>query len=74
MYIYIHTFDYGDIFYDKPNNENFQNKLEKLQYRACFTITGAMQGISRAKKLVQFLLIFGFLLFKFSFKISINLY
>ena len=23
--------DYGDILYDKPNNENFQNKLEKVQ-------------------------------------------
>ena len=21
---------YGDILYDKPNNENFQNKIEKL--------------------------------------------
>ena len=28
--------DYGDILYDKPDNENFQNKLEKVQYRACF--------------------------------------
>ena len=26
--------DYGDILYDKPNNENFQNKMEKVQYRA----------------------------------------
>ena len=34
--------DYGDILYDKPNNENFQNKLEKVQYRACLTITGAI--------------------------------
>ena len=23
--------DYGDILYDKPENENFQNKLEKVQ-------------------------------------------
>ena len=22
--------DYGDILYDKPENENFQNKLEKV--------------------------------------------
>ena len=23
--------DFGDILYDKPNNENFQNKMEKVQ-------------------------------------------
>ena len=23
--------DYGDILYNKPENENFQNKLEKVQ-------------------------------------------
>ena len=41
--------DYGDILYDKPNIENFQNKLEKIQYRACLAITGAIQGTSRIK-------------------------
>ena len=41
--------DYGDISYDKPNNGNFQNKLEKVQYRACLAITGAIQGTSRIK-------------------------
>ena len=41
--------DYGDILYDKPNNENFQNKLENVQYRACLEITGAIQGTSRIK-------------------------
>ena len=25
--------EYGDILYDKPNNENFQNKTEKVQYK-----------------------------------------
>ena len=30
--------DYGDILYDKPENENFQNKLEKVQCRACLAI------------------------------------
>ena len=39
--------DYGNILYDKPNNENFQNKLEKVQYKACLAITGAIQGASR---------------------------
>ena len=41
--------DDGDILYDKPNNENFQNKIEKVQYRACLAITGALQGTSREK-------------------------
>ena len=36
--------NYGDILYDKPNNENFQNKLEKVQYRTCLAKTGAIQG------------------------------
>ena len=41
--------DYGDIVYDKRNNENFQNELEKVQYGACLAITGALQGTSRTK-------------------------
>ena len=41
--------EYGDILYDKPENENFQNKLEKVQYRACLAITGAIQGTPRQK-------------------------
>ena len=41
--------DYGDILYHKSENENFQNKLEKVQYRACLAITGAIQGTSRQK-------------------------
>ena len=41
--------DYHDILYDKPSNENFQNKIEKNQYRACLAITGAIQGISSEK-------------------------
>ena len=40
---------YGDILYDKSNNEHFQNKLEKVQYRAFFAITGRIQGTSRTK-------------------------
>ena len=38
---------YGDILYDNPNNKNFQSKLEKVQYRACLAITGAIKGFSR---------------------------
>ena len=41
--------DYGDILCDKPNNEIFQNKLEKVQYRAYLAITGTVQGTSRTK-------------------------
>ena len=41
--------DYGDILYDKPGNQNFQNKLEIVQYKACLAITGAIQGTSRQK-------------------------
>ena len=39
--------DYGDILYCKPNNENFQNKLQKVQYRACRAITGAFKEIRK---------------------------
>ena len=38
--------DHSHILY-KPVNVNFQNKLEKYQYRACHAITGAIQGTSR---------------------------
>ena len=39
--------DYGVILYDKPEIENFQNKLEKVQYRGCLAITCVIQGKSR---------------------------
>ena len=39
--------DYGDIFYDKANNENFQNKVEKVQYRVCLGITGTIQRTTK---------------------------
>ena len=32
-------FKYGDILYDKPNNQNFQNKIEKDQYNASLANT-----------------------------------
>ena len=42
--------DYGDILYDKPNNENIQNKKEKkIQYKACLEITDAIQETSKEK-------------------------
>ena len=42
-----HHLDYGDIIYDKPNNDNFQSKMEKVQY--CLAITGGIQGTSRER-------------------------
>ena len=39
--------DYGDILYDKPNNANFPNKMEKVQHKAYLAITGEIPGTSR---------------------------
>ena len=36
--------DYGDIVHDKPINESFTCKLERVQYKACPAITGAIRG------------------------------
>ena len=41
--------DYGDILYDKPNNENFQKKIEKAQCRARLAITDAIQETPKEK-------------------------
>ena len=41
--------DYGDIIYDQTQNESFSEKLESVQYKDALTITGAIQGTSRAK-------------------------
>ena len=41
--------DNGDILYDKPSNDSFQSKMEKVQYRACLAITGGIQGTSRER-------------------------
>ena len=38
--------EYGDIVYE-PNNESFRSRLERVQYKACLAITGAIQGTSR---------------------------
>ena len=70
--IYIKSFirsylDYGDALYDKPENEGFQNKLEKVQYRACLAITGAIRGTSKQKILqrttIIFIIFWDFLMF-----------
>ena len=33
--------------YDKPDNQNFENKLEKVHYKGCVAVNGAIQGTSR---------------------------
>ena len=42
-----HHLDFGVPLYDKPNNENFTNKMGKVQYRAWLAITGEIQGTFR---------------------------
>ena len=41
--------DYGDIIYDQPNNEQFCNMVERVQYNAALAITGAIKGTSQQK-------------------------
>ena len=41
--------DQGDILYDKPDNQNFESKIEKAQYKARIAITGAIQGTPRKR-------------------------
>ena len=41
--------DYGDIVYDRPNNESFISKLEQVQYNAALAITGTIKCSSRSK-------------------------
>ena len=40
--------NYGDIF-DKRNNESFKGRIGSIQYKACISITGAIQGTSRER-------------------------
>ena len=42
-------FDYGDITYNQPFSNSFQNKIESVQYNACLAITGAIRGTSKEK-------------------------
>ena len=41
--------DYGDIVYDKSNNDFFTSKLERVQYKACLAVTDVIQGIFRER-------------------------
>ena len=38
--------DYADIIYDKPFNESFKIKIEMVQHKASFMVTGAIKGTS----------------------------
>ena len=44
-----YAIDYADIIYDKPFNDAFKEKLEKVQYSAALIITGAIEGTSRER-------------------------
>ena len=41
--------DNGDITYDQPFNNSFQNKIQIIQYNASLAITGAIRGTSKGK-------------------------
>ena len=41
--------DYGDVIYDQTYNSSFHQMIEKVQYNAALSITGAIRGTSREK-------------------------
>ena len=41
--------DYCDTMYDQPNNISFCTKIERIQYNAALTMTGAIKGTSQTK-------------------------
>ena len=41
--------DYGDVRYYQAFNAWFHEKLESIQYNACFALTGAIRGTSKEK-------------------------
>ena len=41
--------DYGDIIYDKQNQESLHQKIERLQYNAALAITGAIKGTYQSR-------------------------
>ena len=40
---------HGDVLYDQAFNASFHEKLESIQYNACFALTGAIRGTSKEK-------------------------
>ena len=47
--IYSFFIDYGDIIYDRPQNESFCKTFESVQYKVLLAISEAIQGISCEK-------------------------
>ena len=43
--------DYGEIIYDQPNNESFNQKIEITQINIALAITGAIKGTSQKRSL-----------------------
>ena len=41
--------DCNNILYDKPMKLNFESNTEKVQYKACIALTGAIQWTSRER-------------------------
>ena len=41
--------DYGNMIYDQAYNSAFNDKIESVQYNACFAITGAIRDTSTKK-------------------------
>ena len=41
--------DYADKTYDKPDNDSFKDRVEKVQNNATLAITGAISGTSRQR-------------------------
>ena len=41
--------DYGDFIHNQPNNDSFCSEIERVQYNAGLSITGAIRGTSQTK-------------------------
>ena len=41
--------DCGDIIFDQPFNDSFQNKTGSIQYNTCLAITGTIRGTSKGR-------------------------
>ena len=41
--------DYGDVIYHQPNNSNFFDTVESVQYNAALAITGTIRGTSKER-------------------------
>ena len=41
--------DYGDIIYEQPNKESFNQKIERIQYNAALAIKGAIKETCQSR-------------------------